>query len=95
MHDLFIFSSIAFVIVGCLSNYLLFKMAQDVNSHPSEHEHFSLSWWTLGKMGRLYRLHRRLYPNGGHRGYFAVSCGVALLLMIVTAIIGARMSPFR
>src|ERR1700744_6578442 len=93
--DLMIVSGTAFVIVGWLGHYYLFKMARAVNSHPSEHEHFSMWWWTFGKMSRLYGADRKIHPEDGTQTYFVSSYGLALALRIMCTLLAAKALSHR
>jgi hypothetical protein len=97
MHvsDLMIVLGLAIVVVGWIGHYYLFKMARAVNSHPSEHEHFSMWWWTFGKMSRLYGAHRKIYPEDRTRTYFVSSYGLALALMITCTLLAAKALSHR
>jgi hypothetical protein len=79
-----------FVVCGWISQVCLIRMAGAVNAVLPENERFGRWWWTFGKMWRVYKAHRSIYPLDGIRAWFVVTYALALLLMILTFVMAAH-----
>ena len=69
---------------GLLANVAAWKLVAEVNARLPQEQKFSWWWWTIGKHVRLWKEHKRLYPESHLRLYSVLSFLMAIVFMILT-----------
>ena len=71
------------MLFGLLANVAVWKTVTQVNSRLPKDQQFSYWWWTIGKHKRLWKEHKRLFPDSHWRLLFVLSLLMALVFMVL------------
>jgi len=73
-------------VCGLTSSVVLARMVGEVNAKLAPDERFSPFWWHYGKLQRLLREYRRLYPGGPRAHHFQGLIVIMTVSFIAAAI---------